>query len=123
MEKTSIQISLELKEELKKLKISNEETYEDVIWNILESNKELSDKTKKEIDLSKKEFEEGNYISLTKLKVKYGLKNKNKVIKKNIDNCEPELNPKFINKINNILKDGFKEYNSIEELGKHIKSI
>ena len=43
---TTIQISEDLLEELKKRKI-NEKSYEDVIWDLIEDELELSEETKK----------------------------------------------------------------------------
>jgi len=74
MARTTIQISYELQQELNKKKLFVKETYEEVIWNILEDTKEISEQTKKEIALGRKEYSQGKYTSLTDLKKKYGLK-------------------------------------------------
>ena len=55
---TSIQISEELLEHLKKMKIDEKEGYEDIIWDLIEDRLELSEETKKEIEESRKEIEE-----------------------------------------------------------------
>lgn len=73
MESTTIQISLDLQQELNKMKLFNRETYEEVIWNIIEDTKELSEQTKKDISLSRKEILEGKFITLSDLKKKYNL--------------------------------------------------
>ena len=48
--KTTIQISQELREELNKRKMLDSETYEEVIWGIIEDNLPLKDETIQEIE-------------------------------------------------------------------------
>ena len=73
MASTTIQISSDLQQELNKMKLFNRETYEEVIWNIIEDTKELSEQTKKDIALSRKEISEGKFVTLSDLKKKYNL--------------------------------------------------
>ena len=73
MTSTTIQISSDLQKELNKMKLFSRETYEEVIWNIIEDTKELSEQTKKDIALSRKEISEGKFITLSDLKKKYNL--------------------------------------------------
>jgi predicted transcriptional regulator len=73
MTSTTIQISSELQKELNKMKLFNRETYEEVIWNIIEDTKELSEQTKRDIDLSRKEISEGKFVTLSDLKKRYNL--------------------------------------------------
>jgi hypothetical protein len=70
---TSIQISEELKEKLSKRKMSKKDTYEDVIWDLLEDTLELSDETKKDIEIARKEYKEGKYITHAELKKELGI--------------------------------------------------
>ena len=65
---TTIQISNSLKKELLKRKIFNKETYEEVIWDLIEDNQELSEQTKKEIAQSRAEYKAGKTHSLEKIK-------------------------------------------------------
>jgi hypothetical protein len=65
---TSIQISEELKKVLSKKKLSERETYENIIWDLLEDNLELNEQTRKELEESRKEIKEGKGITLTQLK-------------------------------------------------------
>ena len=74
MASTTIQISSKLQQELNKMKLFNRETYEEVIWNIIEDTKELSEQTKKDIETSRKEISEGKFVTLTDLKKKYKIK-------------------------------------------------
>ncbi|MCF7861784.1 hypothetical protein K9M79_06075 [Candidatus Woesearchaeota archaeon] len=68
---TTIQISQDLQQELNKMKLFSRETYEEVIWNVIEDTKELSEQTKKDIAKARKEIKEGNFIKLSNLKKKY----------------------------------------------------
>lgn len=70
---TTIQISQQLQQELNKIKLFSRETYEEVIWNILEDRKELSEETKLEISLARKEIERGEFVTLSELKKKYNM--------------------------------------------------
>ena len=65
---TTIQISNSLKKELLKRKIFNKETYEEVIWDLIEDTQELSEQTKKEIAQSRAEYKAGKTHSLEKIK-------------------------------------------------------
>ena len=65
---TTIQISSSLKKELLKRKLFQKETYEEVIWDLIEDNKELSEQTKKEIAQSRAEFKAGKTHTLAEIK-------------------------------------------------------
>jgi predicted CopG family antitoxin len=56
---TTIQVSEELLENLKKMKIHEKESYEDIILDLIEDRLELSEETKKEIEESRKDAREG----------------------------------------------------------------
>jgi len=56
---TTIQISKELLEQLKTMKIGEKESYEHVIWDLVEDSLELSEDTKKNIKQAEKEIKEG----------------------------------------------------------------
>ena len=71
---TSIQISEELKKVLAKKKFSERETYENIIWNLLEDNMELNEQTKKELEQSRKEIKDGKIITLSQLKKDLNIK-------------------------------------------------
>ena len=70
---TSIQVSKELLEKLKLMKIHNKESYEDLIWDLIEDRLEFSDETKKNIEESRKQIVEGKTIPLDEIKRKYKL--------------------------------------------------
>lgn len=65
---TTIQISNSLKKELLKRKFFKKETYEEVIWDLIEDNRELSEETKKEITQSRAEYKAGKTHTLEKIK-------------------------------------------------------
>ena len=58
---TTIQISENLLETLKKRKMSEKESYEEVIWDLIEDTMELSEQTKKDIEESRKQIKEGKF--------------------------------------------------------------
>ncbi len=69
---TTIQISNELLERLKNMKMSNKESYENIIWDLVEDRLEFSEATKKNIKQSQKEIKGKKTISLENLKRKIG---------------------------------------------------
>lgn len=71
---TTIQISNDLLEELQKMKMFIKESYEDIIWNLIEDRMELSEQTKKDIEEAKKQIERGETISFEEIKKKYRMK-------------------------------------------------
>ncbi len=70
---TTIQISKDLLEKLQLMKMHNKESYEDIIWDLIEDRMELSEETKKNIAISEKQIKEGKTISLEELKKKLKL--------------------------------------------------
>ena len=70
---TSIQISKRLQKELLKRKFFDKETYEEVIWDMIEDNEELNEQTKKELAIARAEIKSGKVHSLAKVKKELGL--------------------------------------------------
>jgi len=68
---TSIRISTDLLNTLKKFK-ENGDSYEDVIWDFIEPHLELSEQTKRDIEISKQEYKRGNFVTLEELKKELG---------------------------------------------------
>lgn len=68
---TTIQISETLQKELNRLKLFSRETYEEVIWNIIEDSRVLSEETKVEIAKAREEVAKGEFVTLSDLKKKY----------------------------------------------------
>lgn len=65
---TTIQVSSELLNALKKRKLYRKETYDEVIWDLLEDTMELSDETKKAIKEAEEDFRKGRVISHEEVK-------------------------------------------------------
>ena len=70
---TTIQISKRLQKELLKRKFFDKETYEEVIWDMIEDNEELNAQTKKELAESRAEIKAGKIHTLGKVKKELGL--------------------------------------------------
>jgi len=70
---TTIQISSDLKELLEKMKLYERETYNEIIERLVEDELELSEETKKEIQLALKEIKQGKYVTHEEAKKKLGI--------------------------------------------------
>lgn len=70
---TTIQVSEKLKEKLGKMRLYEGETYEDIIWDMLEDTMELSEETKRNILQSQKEIKEGKGKTLEQVRKELGL--------------------------------------------------
>ena len=70
---TTIQVSGKLMEELKNKKMYSKESYEEIIWDLLEDTMELSEETKRHIKQSEKEIKEGKTVTLAEVKKQLGL--------------------------------------------------
>ena len=62
---TTIQVSGKLQDELSMRKLFDRETYEEVIWNIMEDTMVLNDQTKKELEEARREIKHGKYKPLS----------------------------------------------------------
>ncbi len=65
---TTIQISEKLLETLKNRKMREKESYEEVIWDLLEDTMELSEQTKRDIEESRRQIKEGKFKTLSQVK-------------------------------------------------------
>ena len=70
---TTIQISERLQEKLKNRKLYENESYEDVIWDMLEDSMELSEETLKDIAKARKEIKEGKGKTIEQVRKELGL--------------------------------------------------
>lgn len=70
---TTIQISKELLERLQKMKMHVKESYEDIIWDLIEDRMEFSDETKKNIAESEKDIAEGRVHKWEDVKRELGI--------------------------------------------------
>ena len=70
---TTIQVSEELVNVLKKRKLSEKESYEEVIWDLLEDTEALSEETLQEIALARQQIKEGKVFTHEQVKKELGL--------------------------------------------------
>ena len=67
---TTIQISKELVNLLNKRKFNSRESYEDVIWDLIEDTMELSEEAKRDLKKSREEYKRGEVVSFEEIKRK-----------------------------------------------------
>ena len=60
---TTVQVSRELLQKLRERKMYDKETYEEIIWDLLEDRMELSKETKQAIKEAEAEFKAGRTVS------------------------------------------------------------
>ena len=70
---TTIQISDGLQKELVRRKLFSKETYEEVIWDLIEDTLELSEETKRDLELARADIEAGRTYTLAEVKEEMGL--------------------------------------------------
>jgi len=70
---TTIQISEDLRHALEKRKLEQRDTYEEVIWDLLEDTMELSEETKRAIERARKDIAAGKFVTHAQVKKKLGL--------------------------------------------------
>lgn len=70
---TTIQVSGQLLETLKKKKLYDKESYEEVIWDLMEDTMELNEETKRQIEKSREEYKKGKFYTHEQVKKKLGL--------------------------------------------------
>ncbi|MCK5624229.1 hypothetical protein KAI04_00115 [Candidatus Pacearchaeota archaeon] len=68
---TSIRISSDLLNALKKFKEEGD-SYEDILWDFIEPHLELSKEAKKDMEISRKEFERGETFTLEEVEKELG---------------------------------------------------
>ncbi len=70
---TTIQISEKLHSELSNRKFYDRESFEEVIWDMIEDSRELNEQTKKELKEARAEIKAGKVHRLSKVKNELGL--------------------------------------------------
>ena len=70
---TSIQISKGLQKELLRRKLHDNETYEEVIWDLLEDSMEINEETKKALEESVAAAKAGKIYTHAEVKKELGL--------------------------------------------------
>lgn len=68
---TTIQVSEELVTQLKDRKMYNKESYEEIIWDLLEDSMELSEETKKNLIQAEKDIKERKVYTLEQIKKEF----------------------------------------------------
>ena len=70
---TTIQISKDLLERLKQMKLHAKESYESLLWDLIEDRMELSEETKRDIEEARKQYKRGETVSHEEVKKRLGL--------------------------------------------------
>lgn len=70
---TTIQVSGQLMETLKKRKQYDKESYEEVIWNLVEDTMEINKETKTEIERARADIKAGKFYTHEQVKKKLRL--------------------------------------------------
>ena len=70
---STIQISHKLRKTLQGRKKAGKESYEEVIWDLLEDTMELSEQTKRDITEARTQAQEGKIKTLAEVKKELGL--------------------------------------------------
>ena len=70
---TTIQVSTELVNLLKNRKLYDKESYEEVIWDLVEDTMELSEETKRDIEKARADIKAGRFYTHEQVKKKLGL--------------------------------------------------
>ena len=70
---TTIQVSERLVDTLKKRRQYDKESYEEVIWDLVEDSMEVNEQTKREIERARADIKSGKFYTHEQVKKKLGL--------------------------------------------------
>lgn len=70
---SSIQVSKDLLQELKSRKMYDKESYEEIIWDLLEDSKELSEETLQNLKEAEADVKAGRVVSHEEIKKELGI--------------------------------------------------
>ncbi len=70
---TTIQVSEQLVDALKTRKQYDKESYEEVIWNLVEDTMEINEETKREMEQARADIKAGKFYTHEQIKKKMGL--------------------------------------------------
>jgi len=70
---TTIQVSQELQKELSERKLSDSESYEDVLWDMLEDVMDITEETKKILRESEADVRAGRVRTLARVKSEFNV--------------------------------------------------
>lgn len=76
-----IRVSEELQKELSKRKLYDKDTYEEIIWDLLEDTMELSEETKRNIAEAEKDIKAGRVHTLEEVKRTLDLNHRRNIYK------------------------------------------
>ena len=76
---TTIRVSEQLVDNLKKRKLYDRESYEEVIWDLMEDSTEVDEETKRDIEQAKADIKAGRFYTFEEVKKKLSLKVKKSV--------------------------------------------
>ena len=69
---TTIQVSEKLLDTLKKKKLYGKESYEEVIWGLMEDSQEVNAETKQEIEKARADIKAGKFYTHEQVKKRFG---------------------------------------------------
>jgi len=69
---TTIQVSEQLVDTLKKRKQYDKESYEEVIWDLVEDSMEINEETKKQIEQARADIKAGKFYTHEQVKKRLG---------------------------------------------------
>ena len=70
---TTMQVSEKLQDTLKRKKLYDKESYEEVIWNLVEDSQEVNAETKQEIEQARADIKAGKFFTHEQVKKRLGL--------------------------------------------------
>ena len=70
---TTIQVGEKLVNTLKQRRLHDNESYEEVIWDLIEDSQELNEETKRAIEEARTEIKAGKFLAHEEVKKKLGL--------------------------------------------------
>lgn len=70
---TTIQVSGKLVSTLKQRKLYDKESYEEVIWDLIEDSQELNEETKKAVEEARAQIKIGKFLTHDEVKKKLGI--------------------------------------------------
>ncbi len=71
---TTIQVSEELLNTLKKRKLYDRESYEEIIWDLVEDSQEFNADTKKEVEKARADIKTGKFYTHEEVKKRLNIK-------------------------------------------------
>lgn len=70
---TTVQLMVKTKNELEKLRVSDRDTYNDIIENLIENTLELNEETKRELEEALRKVKNGEFLTHEEVKKRLGV--------------------------------------------------